>query len=61
MRVEAILEGLPGFFGADVDVAAGRVTVQFDGAALSTEDLVRRIEGGGYGCSAFGPAVSMGW
>ena len=57
MRVEASLDGLPGIYGVLVDAAGGRVTVQFDGAAVSVEDLVHRIESGGYGCSAISPAV----
>ncbi len=57
MRVEAALDGLPGIYRVLVNVTGGRVTVRFDGAAVSAEDLVHRIETGGYGCSAIGPAV----
>jgi hypothetical protein len=55
-----ILDGLPGFYGARVDVSAGLVTVQFDGEVLSAEELALRIEAGGYGCPAFGSTVLLG-
>ena len=44
----------------DVDVAAGRVTVQFDGEELSSEKIARRIEERGYRCPAIGPTVCVG-
>jgi hypothetical protein len=44
IRVNAVLEGLPGFHGSRVDVARGRVTVQFDADVLDASEIARRID-----------------
>ena len=51
-RVEKALSGTEGVSGANVNLATGKATVEYDADRASTEDLVGAIERAGYGVDA---------
>ena len=60
MRVDGVLDGLPGVLATRVSVSGGRVTVLYDARETDAATLAQAFEGTSYRAGTPGPVRAMG-